>query len=352
MFRSWTRLYPATAARRRTARRPGSFRPAVEALEAREVPAQFSSSTGAQAVAAIDPATHHAMVHTPAGWTDLGLDIAADVSLDVAPNGNVNVFVRTAVGQVIVWQGVNHSSAWSFYPLPLGSPPGTSISEISAGPGGCYVFGIAADGHVWGTGVWGFTGWYNLGSPARGGSVQHISAGLDNVGSPVVFAIASDGYIYGHNSVSDPGGVSWYLVDGSARFTQLSATTHNGVFTLDQSGSVHQAGYVAYWGPRGVFQGWVDWAFGRPPSGNTAIALSAASYGYGDEVYVIDSNHDVYVHHPNGWQNGGADYGISEIAAIGNDVFFDVYATPSANYPYFITGSYWQSNQYLGGFAL
>jgi hypothetical protein len=264
----------------------------------------------------------------------------------------VDVAVRTANGSVIVWKATAAHN-WSFTTLyQLGGPLGRSVSEISdSWPG--YVYGIAADGNVWVNFDGGNqTSWENLGHPLRGGSVQHISAGLDNLGGSVVFAIASDGYIYGHNygrgPVNDPGGSSWYLVDSSARFTQLSATTHNGVFALDQSGGMHQAGYVAYWGPQGVFQGWVDWAEGRAPSGNAAIALSAASTGPYDEVYVIDSNHDVYVHHPNGWQNQRVDYGISEIAAIGGDSFFDVYS----GLPYFITGSYWQSNQYLGGYVL
>jgi hypothetical protein len=350
MFRCLKRLFPAPGPRRPAARRPHSSRPQVEALEAREVPAQLSTADGVLAVAAIDSRSHFAMVHTPRGWTGLGSDAATDVSMGFAPEQvvpgrpvQVDVFVRVLAGNgwVVAWTA--SPSDWWFTPHWLYGPWGTSVSEISAAQSGRSVFAIASDGNVWlSTDQGDQVSWVNLGGPQRQ-PVQHISAGLVSpTGKDVVFAIGYDGHIYGHNAQADPRGDFWYLVDGSARFTQLSATQHDQVFALDQSGALHQAGYVA---TTAGFAGWVDWAQGRPPSGSAGIALSAASYGNYDEVYVIDSSHDVYVHHPNGWQTGMVDYGITEIAAAGGDWFYDVFY----HQPYFIRGSYWQSEQYLGG---
>ena len=329
----------ATASGRPAARRPCPARPEMEVLEAREVPAQISGTNlfngTDHAVAAIDAYTHHVVVYD---WNYGTFNLGGNAT-DVSWGGNSYLFVRNSDGSTTGF------SQWSWMANGAGSALGGWVSEISAGqstswPAAGRVFGIGGGHRVY-VNTFGGNGstWQCL-----GGWVSHISAGLDDNGNDVVFAIGSNGYIYGHDANSDPNGSRWYLVDSSARFTQLSATVHDHVFAIDQSGKLHEAyensSLWSFWGPA-----WQDMAL-TAPTGNPVTAVSAAAYNSQyDEVYVIDTNMNAYVYHTNsGWNTQPVDYGVSEITTIGADKYYDV----SYGGLYFEIGNYWNS-WYYGG---
>jgi hypothetical protein len=248
----------------------------------------------------------------------------------MGPTGNV--FVLNSDGTLTGFyegrSGPHPLSGWS--------------SEISAGQGpGGLVFAIGTGGVVYVNHISGnFYTWLDMGDPL-GQPVSHISAGLDGNGNDVVYAIGSDGLIYGHDANWDRPGSRWYLVDNSGNFTQLSATVHNEVFAIDQFGSLHQ----------------IDNSVGvddemTTPSGRPIIALSTAArvpYYWGarvDEVYVIDTNGDAYEYHTwNGWNTQRVDYGVSEIAAIGGDQYYDVHN----HHLYFEINNYEEGSYFYAG---
>jgi hypothetical protein len=203
----------------------------------------------------------------------------------------------------------------------LYGPTITAVSASLYDPNdlsGSEVFALGAD-HA--TYVYNATGWHNLGGWARmlcaarddhvfviggddavyvntsggneatwqclGGGVTAISVGADYSGADQVFAIGEDNHIYVHDGRADPSARRWQLVDGTASFTQISATQQGTVYALDRDGNLHHS-YLD-WGS--FVLSWVNQAIAPAHRGQRFEALSADSQDAGDdEVYVIDAS--------------------------------------------------------------
>jgi hypothetical protein len=151
-----------------------------------------------------------------------------------------------------------------------------------------------------------------------GGYAKQVSAGLDNTGSPEVYAIGADNAVW----VNDGG--KWVSLGGYAK--QISATVGNTVYAIGVDDSV----YVNHG------SGWVNLVhYAKQISAGTAAAGSP-------EVFAIGGDDAVYANDGSWVSLGGYAKQIS--ATTGNIV----YAIGSDNAVYEHTGGIWTS---LGGYA-
>jgi hypothetical protein len=272
------------------------------------------------------------------------------------------------------------TSPWGHSTIPLGAPPNTGVSDVSAsvdpGTGNAEVFALGQDHRLYlcdPNGTWhNFGGSYKGLSATRDGQVyavtsdgsdvrlvngngnatdlgapddgtgpyasRSIAASVGWFGGDEVFAIGGGGEIY-VNSAGSSGG--WRLVDrfsgNSPSFQTLAGGPNDEVFALDSNGhlwqeSEHFATYRWY--------GYFYWSHQDISGGLTYKALSADRDAAGnDEVYALTTDNTLYLHDQGSWQ--WRDSYVSAVSGADGGYFFDVNFGPVWAYDPNAGGSRW-----------
>jgi hypothetical protein len=216
------------------------------------------------------------------------------------------------------------------------SAPGVSATARSAPPGtatstptrGGHIQYVDSNGNA-----------TDLGRPVASGysGAQEISAGTGWFGQNEVFAIGNDGHVYVNSTVYNWG---WRLVDNSANFTAVAATTGDQVFALDSAGKMHLESEHRGWYFNGSYGTiYYYWSGQDVSAGRTFNAATHGTYYpeiYADtdasgqaEVYALSgSNQGLYRYDQGNWQQ--VDSYVWNAAPADGGYFFDVNVGGSA----------------------
>jgi hypothetical protein len=201
--------------------------------------------------------------------------------------------------------------------------------------GGSYVdISATRDGHVYAVNVYARVSYLDsngnatdVGAPSYGvqyyGIGSAVAASTGWFGQNEVFAIGMDGVLY-VNSGNAPG--QWQMVDNHHLFTSLSATVNDTVFALSDGSEGQRTVYqetehiISF----GWFAGfyWTSQQISPPSEDCWFISAGTDASGY-DEVYVVDSNTDLYLANRYGsWTQ--IDRDVCDIAGADHGYYYDV----------------------------
>ena len=221
-------------------------------------------------VYAIATAGHTLWEHTSAGWAEISAGYFQQISAATNSAGNAVVFGILGAGA-----GPYANSLWEDSSLNPGGwamlSPGGTILSISAGLNDdVYVVAVAGDT------LWEHTlaGWAELSS----GSFQSISAGLNDTGQAVVYAVAAGGSLWEQNPSNGVGlNIGWQMLSPSGTVLSVTAGGPGKVFAITTAGPSDLWEYSD--------SGWSQLSRG------IVASVSAPQYATGsDEVFAVLSN--------------------------------------------------------------
>ena len=229
-----------------------------------------TDASGGTDVYVITTAGHTLWEHTSAGWAEISAGYFQQISAATNSAGNAVVFGILGAGA-----GPYANSLWEDSSLNPGGwamlSPGGTILSISAGLNDD-VYAITVAGNT----LWEHTpaGWAELSS----GSFQSISAGLNDTGQAVVYAVAAGGSLWEQNPSNGVGlNVGWQMLSPSGTILSVTAGGPGEVFAITAAG------------PNNLWEhsdsGWSQLSVG------TFASVSAPQYATpSDEVFAVLSN--------------------------------------------------------------
>lgn len=266
----------------RPAARPiETFRPDLEALEARLVPTGVvpTDQTNTTYVLLQNGTLYqHIGTDSSTGWYFIWNNVR-QVSAGEDPHANPVAFVLLNDGTLYEHQGLDSSTGWSYIWYGVHSVTGTAW-----GSDDCFVVlnnGTAYEHVGVGTSNWSFI-WNN---------VRQISAGKDGSNNPAAFVVLNDGTLWEHQGRSSSTG--WSFVYNNVYSVSASQLVADDVFVLFNNNTAYEH----------VGVGTSNWYF----IWNNVTQVSAGGdSSYNSACYILLNNGTVYLHagrdSSTGWQ--------------------------------------------------